>query len=117
MPARARLPPPRPTTPTAQPAAPLPAARRPSRPLHPPTRVSPQVAVLLPVAAAQAQVVGGPPAELALAAAFGAATLATTLNTFDAQLFNAALLTAQWDPEAVAGAAPGAAAFLGILGE
>lgn len=70
---------------------------------------------MLPVSAAQAQVVGGPLAEPALAVGFGAFTLATTLNIFGAEIFNAALLTAQWDPELVAGAAPGAAAFLGIL--
>lgn len=73
--------------------------------------------MVLPVSAAQAQVVGGPPAEAALAAAFGAATLATTFNINGGELFNAALLSAQWDAAAVASALPASAAFLAILSE
>ncbi len=87
---------------------------QPSRPLrlclHPP-----QVAVVLPLQSVLPQF--GPLPEPALAAALGAATLATTLNINGAELFNAALLTVGWDPEAAAAALPGTLAFLAILGE
>lgn len=58
----------------------------------------------------------GPLPEPALAAGLGAATLATTANINGGELFNAALLTVGWDPEALAGALPGTLAFLAILG-
>lgn len=57
-----------------------------------------------------------PGSEAALAALFGALTVATTLNINGAELFNAALLAAQWDQTLVQEAVPGAAAFLAILG-
>ncbi|PSC68193.1 putative zinc metalloprotease chloroplastic isoform X1 [Micractinium conductrix] len=72
------------------------------------------VAVVLPLASVLPQL--GPLPEQLLAAGLGLASVATTLNIFGADLFNAALLTANWDAAAVAAAAPGAAAFVGILG-
>ncbi|KAL4425048.1 hypothetical protein ABPG77_001826 [Micractinium sp. CCAP 211/92] len=72
------------------------------------------VAVVLPLQSVLPQF--GPLPEPALAAALGAATLATTLNINGAELFNAALLTVGWDPEAAAAALPGTLAFLAILG-
>ena len=48
---------------------------------------------VFPIASVTPQVSAG--AEAGLATAFGAATVATTLNIFGAELFNAALLTAQ----------------------
>ena len=78
----------------------------------PPLRT--QVVVVLPVSAVQPQV--SPTNEALLAAVFGATTLATTLNIFGAELFNAALLEVGWDPAAVQSALPGTAAFLTILG-
>ena len=57
-----------------------------------------------------------PASEALLALLFGVTTLATTLNINGAELFNAALLTVGWDPEAVQGAVPGTLAFLSILG-
>ena len=69
---------------------------------------------MLPLASVLPQL--GPLPEQLLAAGLGLASVATTLNIFGADLFNAALLTANWDAAAVAAAAPGAAAFVGILG-
>ena len=76
---------------------------------------APQVAVVLPLASVVPQV--QPASEALLALLFGVTTLATTLNINGAELFNAALLTVGWDPEAVQGAVPGTLAFLSILGE
>ena len=72
------------------------------------------VAVVLPLASVQPQV--QPASEALLALLFGVTALATTLNINGAELFNAALLTVGWDPEAVQGAVPGTLAFLSILG-
>ena len=72
------------------------------------------MAVVLPLASVQPQV--QPASEALLALLFGVTTLATTLNINGAELFNAALLTVGWDPEAVLGAVPGTLAFLSILG-
>lgn len=72
------------------------------------------VAVVIPAASAEFQT-AGPGAELALSIALGLATVATTLNINDAQLFNAALLEAKFDPALVSAALPPALVTLGIL--
>ena len=54
-------------------------------------------------------------AELLLAVVLGLATFVTTLNVFDAEIFNAALLVANVDPEKIAGAVPGTLAFLSVM--
>jgi len=71
------------------------------------------VAVVLPISAVQP--VTSPGLEAALAVAFAGATVATTLNTFGAELFNAALLEAKFDPVLITAALPGSLATLGIL--
>lgn len=68
------------------------------------------VAVVLPIEAVQP-----PPSPIPdplLSLIFALTTIATTLNVNDAQLFNAAFLVAKFDPEQLAIAAPGTAAFL-----
>ncbi len=45
----------------------------------------------------------------------GLATFVTTLNVFDAEIFNAALLVANVDPDKIAGAVPGTLAFLSVM--
>lgn len=72
------------------------------------------VVAVFPLPSVTPQVAPG--SEAALAAAFGALTVATTLNINGAELFNAALLAVQWDPALVQEAVPGAAAFLAVLG-
>ncbi|KAI3424741.1 hypothetical protein D9Q98_008130 [Chlorella vulgaris] len=71
------------------------------------------VAVVLPVDAVKTRVAPGTEAGLALL--FGATSIATTLNINGAELFNAALLTVGWEPEAAAAALPGTLAFLAIM--
>ena len=74
------------------------------------------VAVVIPSSSAEFQVVN-PLAESLLAALLGATTIATTLNINGAELFNAALLTAKFDPDLIQQAfVPGTLATMAILG-
>lgn len=73
------------------------------------------VAVVIPAESAETQVVN-PAAESFLAVVLGIATICTTLNVNGAELFDAALLTAKFDPTLVTGALPASVAFLAILG-
>ena len=65
---------------------------------------------------AAAQVGSSASAELLLAAVLGMATVVTTANVFDAQIFNAALLVANFDSEKITASVPGTLAFLGAMG-
>lgn len=71
------------------------------------------VAVVIPRESAQVNV--NPVAEAALAVVLGGVSVVTTLNVMGAELFNAALLTARYDPELVAAALPGTVATLAII--
>jgi membrane-associated protease RseP (regulator of RpoE activity) len=71
-------------------------------------------AVVIPAASAEFQT-ASPTVELLLALGLGLTTIATTLNINAAELFNAALLTAKFDPELVSNAIPGTVATLAIL--
>ena len=73
------------------------------------------VAVVIPAESAEFQSVS-PSAETALAIGLAATTVATTLNINDAELFNAALLVAKFDPNLIASALPATLATLAILG-
>jgi len=64
---------------------------------------------------AAARVASSDAAEIILAILLGVGSLVTTLNVFDAEIFNAALLVANVDPEKIAAALPASLAFLGIL--
>jgi Zn-dependent protease len=72
-----------------------------------------RVAVIIPAEASRPQVNAA--AEAALAVLLCGVTVATTLNTFGAELFNAALLTANYNTELVQAALPGTVATLTIL--
>lgn len=72
------------------------------------------VAVVIPAESAEFQSVN-PTAEVALALGLGLTTIATTLNINGAELFNAALLIAKFDPTLIASAVPATIATLGIL--
>ena len=65
---------------------------------------------------AAAQVGSSASAELLLAVVLGLATVVTTANVFDAQIFNAALLVANIDSEKISASVPGTLAFLGAMG-
>ena len=54
-------------------------------------------------------------ASLVRQVVLGLATFVTTLNVFDAEIFNAALLVANVDPDKIAGAVPGTLAFLSVM--
>jgi membrane-associated protease RseP (regulator of RpoE activity) len=71
-------------------------------------------AVVIPTKSAEFQT-ASPTVEFLLALGLGLTTIATTLNINGAELFNAALLTAKFDPELVSAAIPGTVATLAIL--
>jgi hypothetical protein len=71
-------------------------------------------AVIIPAASAEFQT-ASPTVELLLALGLGLTTIATTLNINGAELFDAALLTAKFDPELISAAIPGTLATLAIL--
>ena len=72
------------------------------------------VAVVIPASSAEFQS-ASPIAELSLAILLGATTIATTFNIFGAELFDAALLSAQFDSALVTEAVPGVLATFAIL--
>ena len=53
--------------------------------------------------------------ELLLAVVLALATIVTTLNVFDGEIFNAALLVASFQPDKILAAVPGSLAFLAAL--
>jgi len=71
-------------------------------------------AVVIPASSVEFQT-ASPTVELLLALGLGATSIATTLNINGAEIFNAALLTAKFDPELVSAAIPGTIATLAIL--
>lgn len=64
---------------------------------------------------AAAQVGSSDVAELSLAIVLGMATVVTTANVFDAEIFNAALLVVNFNPDKIAAAVPGTLAFLSAM--